>query len=92
MRRMLMVGALVLAALSAAGASVSAGSGQARWMITDLGTLGMKGALHVLSALQERRPVQRFESLTCLCAGISRVGRAGIEPATLGLKVPCSTN
>jgi hypothetical protein len=22
----------------------------------------------------------------------SQVGRAGIEPATLGLKVPCSTN
>ena len=24
--------------------------------------------------------------------GRSRMGRAGIEPATLGLKVPCSTN
>ncbi len=26
------------------------------------------------------------------CAMSERVGRAGIEPATLGLKVPCSTN
>ena len=25
-------------------------------------------------------------------AGDSQMGRAGIEPATLGLKVPCSTN
>ncbi len=25
-------------------------------------------------------------------AGVDRVGRAGLEPATLGLKVPCSTN
>jgi hypothetical protein len=24
--------------------------------------------------------------------GSSAVGRAGLEPATLGLKVPCSTN
>jgi len=29
---------------------------------------------------------------TRLFAGTSLMGRAGIEPATLGLKVPCSTN
>jgi hypothetical protein len=27
-----------------------------------------------------------------VCAMSEKVGRAGIEPATLGLKVPCSTN
>jgi hypothetical protein len=29
---------------------------------------------------------------SCLLGPLSSMGRAGIEPATLGLKVPCSTN
>jgi hypothetical protein len=29
---------------------------------------------------------------TAVATGVAGMGRAGIEPATLGLKVPCSTN
>jgi hypothetical protein len=36
-------------------------------------------------------PLIGFEEKAPL-AGLIAMGRAGLEPATLGLKVPCSTN
>jgi hypothetical protein len=41
---------------------------------------------------REAEAGKRRSAARAFFAGKSRMGRAGIEPATLGLKVPCSTN
>lgn len=54
MCRLLLAALLGALTLSAAGAAGSAGSGQARWVITDLGTLGKKGEQSTAVAINER--------------------------------------